>query len=89
MSTIGVMYELFHYNETSRVINLYILMLECANMYVGSYNTLMGLIFARTNFRELENFAFREDLISRMSCFTIFREYLFSRIGYAENFREY
>ena len=49
----------------------------------------MGLIFARTNFRELENFAFREDLFSRMSCFTIFREYLFSRIGYAENFREY
>ena len=52
-------------------------------------DTLMGLIFARTNFRELENFAFREDLFSRMSCFTIFREYLFSRIGYAENFREY
>ena len=35
----------------------------------------MGLIFARTNFRELENFAFREDLLSR--------------IGNAENFREY
>ena len=49
----------------------------------------MGLIFARTIFRELENFAFREDLFSRMSCFTIFREDLFSRIGYAENFREY
>ena len=28
--------------------------------------TLMGLIFARTNFRELENFAFRADLISRI-----------------------
>ena len=54
-----------------------------------SLGTLMGLIFARTNFRELENFAFREDLFLRMSCFTIFREYLFSRIGYAENFREY
>ena len=51
--------------------------------------TLMGLIFARTNFRELENFAFREDLFSRMSCFTIFREDLLSRIGYAENFRKY
>ena len=49
----------------------------------------MGLIFARTNFRELENFAFREDLFLRMSCFTIFREDLLSRIGYAENFREY
>ena len=49
----------------------------------------MGLIFARTNFRELENFAFREDLFSRMSCFAIFREDLLSRIGYAENFREY
>ena len=47
----------------------------------------MGLIFARTNFRELEKFAFREDLFSRMSCFTIFREDLLSRIGYAENFR--
>ena len=43
----------------------------------------MGLIFARNNFRELENFAFREDLFSRMSCFTIFREDLLSRIGYA------
>ena len=52
-------------------------------------NTLMGLIFARTNFRELENFAFREDLFSRMSCFTIFREDLLSRIGYAEKFRKY
>ena len=51
--------------------------------------TLMGLIFARTNFRELENFVFREDLFSRMSCFTIFREDLLSRIGYAENFREH
>ena len=51
--------------------------------------TLMGLIFARTNFRELENFAFREDLFSRRSCFTIFREHLLSRIGYAENFRKY
>ena len=50
---------------------------------------LMGLIFARTNFRELENFVFREDLFSRMSCFTIFREDLLSRIGYAENFREH
>ena len=49
----------------------------------------MGLIFARTNFRELENFAIREDLFSRMSCFTIFREDLLSRIGYAENFRKY
>ena len=49
----------------------------------------MGLIFAKTNFRELENFAFREDLFSRMSSFTIFREDLLSRIGYAENFREY
>ena len=49
----------------------------------------MGLIFARTNFRELENFAFREDLFSRMSCFTIFREDLLLRIGYAENFRKY
>ena len=48
----------------------------------------MGLIFARTNFRELKNFAFREDLFSRMSCFTIFREDLLSRIGYAENFRK-
>ena len=37
------------------------------------------------NFRELENFAFREDLFSQMSCFTIFREDLLSRIGYAEN----
>ena len=27
----------------------------------------MGLIFARTNFRELENFAFREDFFSRMN----------------------
>ena len=54
-----------------------------------SIYTLMGLIFARTNFRELENFAFHEDLFSRMSCFTIFREDLFSGIGYAENFREY
>ena len=26
------------------------------------------------NFREVENFAFREDLFSRMSCSTIFRE---------------
>ena len=51
--------------------------------------TLMGLIFARTNFRELENFAFREDLFSRMNFFTIFREDLLSRIGYAENFRKY
>ena len=51
--------------------------------------SLMGLIFARTNFRELENFAFRKDLFSRMSCFTIFHEDLLSRIGYAENFREY
>ena len=51
--------------------------------------TLMGLIFARTNFRELKNFAFREDLFSRMSCFTIFREDLLSRIGYALNFRKY
>ena len=49
----------------------------------------MGLIFARTNFRELENFAFREDLFSRMSCFTSFREDLIPRIGYAENFRKY
>ena len=49
----------------------------------------MGLIFARTYFRELENFAFREDLFSQMSCFTIFRKGLLSRIGYAENFREY
>ena len=49
----------------------------------------MGLIFAKTNFRELENFAFREDLFSRMTVFTIFRDDLFSRIGYAENFREY
>ena len=49
----------------------------------------MGLIFARTNFRELETFVFREDLFSRMSCFTIFREDLLSRIGYAENFREH
>ena len=49
----------------------------------------MGLIFAMTNFRELENFAFREDLFSQMSYFTIFREDLLSRIGYAENFREY
>ena len=49
----------------------------------------MGLIFARTNFHELENFVFREDLFSRMSCFTIFREDLLSRIGYAENFRKY
>ena len=52
-------------------------------------STLMRLIFARTNFRELEKFAFREDLFSRMSRFTIFREDLLSRIGYAENFREY
>ena len=51
--------------------------------------TLMVLIFAGTNFHELENFAFREDLFSRMNCFTIFREDLLSRIGYAENFREY
>ena len=49
----------------------------------------MGLIFARTNFREFENFAFREDLFSRMNCFTIFREDLLSRIVYAENFHEY
>ena len=49
----------------------------------------MGLIFARTYFRELENFAFREDLYSRMSCFTIFREDLFSRICYAEKFLKY
>ena len=41
------------------------------------------------NFRELKNFEFREDLFSRMSCFTIFLEDLFSRIGYAENFCEY
>ena len=49
----------------------------------------MGLIFAGTNFRELENVAFREDLFSRMSTFTIFCEDLLSRIGYDENFREY
>ena len=49
----------------------------------------MGLIFARTNFRELKNFAFHEDLFSRMSCFTIFREDSISRIGYAENFCKY
>ena len=49
---------------------------------------LMGLIFARTNFRELKNFAFREDLFSRMSCSTIVREDLPSWIGYAENFCE-
>ena len=48
---------------------------------IASPDTLMGLIFARTNFRELENFAFREDLFSRMSCFTIFREDLLSRIS--------
>ena len=41
------------------------------------------------NFRELENFAFREDLLLRMSCFSIFREDLLLQIGYAENFREY
>ena len=35
----------------------------------------MRLIFARTNFRELKNFVFREDLFSRMSCFIIFCEY--------------
>ena len=46
----------------------------------------MGLTYARTNFRELENFVFREDLFSRMSCFAIFREDLLSRICYAENF---
>ena len=44
-------------------------------------NTLMGLIFTRTNFREV--------LFSRMSCFTIFRDDLFLRIGYSENFRKY
>ena len=49
----------------------------------------MGLIFARTNFRELESFAFREDLFSRMSCFTNFSEDLLSRISHADNFREY
>ena len=49
----------------------------------------MGLIFPRTNFHELENFAFREDLFSRMSCFTIFCEDLISRIGYAENYSKY
>ena len=49
----------------------------------------MELISTKTNFRELENFAFREDLFSRMSCLTIFREDLLSRIGYAENFHEY
>ena len=49
----------------------------------------MGLIFARNNFGELENIAFREDLFSRMSCFTIFREDLLSRISYAENYRKY
>ena len=37
-----------------------------------------------TNFREVENFAFREDLFSRMSCLKTFRGYLFSRIGYTE-----
>ena len=46
----------------------------------------MGLIFARTNFRELENFAFREDLFSRISCSTIFRKNLLSRIGYVRIF---
>ena len=40
------------------------------------------------NFRELKNFAFREDL-SRMSRFTIFREILLSPIGNAENYRKY
>ena len=68
---------MFHNSTNIYTVKLYLL------------HTLMGLIFARTNFRELENFAFREDLFSRMSCFTIFREDLFSRIGYAENFREY
>ena len=52
-------------------------------------NTLMGLISARTNFRELEYFAFREDLFSRKSCFKFFREDLLWRIGYAKNFREH
>ena len=46
----------------------------CVNILNYRLDTLMGLIFARTNFRELENFTFREDLFSRMSCFTIFRE---------------
>ena len=55
----------------------------------GLYIPLMGLIFARTNFSELENFAFREDLFSQMSCFTIFRGDLLSQIGYAENFHKY
>ena len=53
---------------------------------IYSWHTLMGLIFARTNFRELEYFAFREDLFLQMSCFTIFRQDLLSRIGYDENF---
>ena len=53
----------------------------------------MGLIFTRTNFRELENFAFREDLFSRMSCFTIFariyfRESAMLRIFVNTNFHE-
>ena len=55
-----------------------------------AYNTFIVYIYLNwINFRELENFAFREDLFSRMSCFTIFRVDLLSRIGYAENFRKY
>ena len=60
--------------------------LKVTTVIVEQLITLMGLIFARTNFRELENFAFREDLFSRMSCFTIFREDLLSRIGYVRIF---
>ena len=72
----------------TREINCELVLLLLSRLFCH-LNTLMGLIFAWTNFRELENFAFREDLFSRMSCFTIFREDLLSRIGYAENFREY
>ena len=70
-------------------LNLIFIFLGGNSIHENLFITLMGLIFARTNFRELENFAFREYLFSRMSCFTFFYEDLFSRIGYAENFREY
>ena len=40
----------------------------------GRLSTLLGLIFARTYFRELKIFKFREDLFSRIKQLQNFRE---------------
>ena len=54
-----------------------------------SSNTLRGLIFAKTYFRDVKKIVFRVDLFSRISRFENFRENLFSRLGRFKIFREY